>query len=131
MTIDKNFFVKQNFRPEELSKYKQSAKHNLGIAKTNEEPEVVFHFTYMALIKIGIYCLAKDGYRAKSRPGHHQKIIEYLSQVFGSEDIGIIGDKMRKDRNLEMYCAETLYSQEEIKEYLKFVEGLYKQIKDI
>ena len=99
-----------------------------GVTWVSKEPEVIFHFAYMALIKIGIYCLAKVGYRVKSRPGHHQKIIEYLSTAINSEEVSIIGDKMRKDRNLDLYSADIVYSYGEIKEYLKFVENIYKQI---
>jgi len=127
MIFDRNFFIKQRFKPEELEKYKKSALRNLGIARSGREPEVIFHFAYMALIKTGIYCLAKAGYRIKAKPGHHQKIIEYLSKALDTEDIAIIGDKMRNDRNLDMYGAETEYSDREIQEYLKFIETVYEK----
>ena len=97
MRLDRNFFITQKFTEDELKKYKQSAKRDLDIAKTSKDSEVTFHFSYMALVKIGIYCLAREGYRLKSRPGHHQKIIEYLSRHLNSENILMIGDKMRKD----------------------------------
>lgn len=128
MKMDKNFFLKQNFSEDMLKKYKKSAKHALGIARTNKEQEVIFHFAYMALIKMGIYCLAKMGYRVKSQPGHHQKIIEYLAEFLKSEEIAIIGDKMRKDRNLDLYSVDYIYSEEEIKEYLNFIEKTYNRI---
>ncbi|HBE44046.1 MAG TPA: hypothetical protein DDW17_01000 [Deltaproteobacteria bacterium] len=128
MKLDPNFFVKQQFSLEEIEKYKKSAKRNLETAISSKEPEVIFHFAYMSLIKMGIYRLAKSGYRVKSKPGHHQKIIEYLSQMLKSEDIIIIGDKMRKDRNLDFYSADVMYSEKEIKEYLEFVKNIYKQI---
>jgi len=124
MNFDKNFFGEQKFTDAELVKYRKSAKRDLDIALSSHEPEVVFHFAYMALIKIGIYHLAKEGYRVKSRVGHHQKIIESLSRILDSEDIGIIGDKMRKDRNLDLYSGDALHSLEEIKEYLRFIEAL-------
>ncbi len=128
MKFDKNFFIKQTFTDEELKKYKQSAKRDLDIAETNKAPEVIFHFAYMALIKMGIYCLAKEGYRVKSRPGHHQKIIEYLSRHLGLEDILVIGDKMRKDRNLDFYSADFIDSSDEAGEYLEFITGVYRKI---
>lgn len=128
MIFDKNFFSKQKFTGEELKKYKRSAKRDLDIAKTSKEPEVVFHFAYMALIKIGIYCLASEGYRVKGRPGHHQMLIEFLSRHFKSEDILIVGDKMRKDRNLDFYSADALGPHEEIAENLKFVNDLYNKL---
>ena len=128
MMIDKKFFIKQKFSLGQLAKYKKSTRRDLDIAKSSQEPEVIFHFAYMAFIKIGIYCLAKTGYRVKARPGHHQKIIEYLSQFMNSEDILIIGDKMRKDRNLDLYSADTVYSIDELNEYLEFIERIYRHI---
>lgn len=81
MKFDKNYFSRQSFALEELEKYRKSIVRYLNIAKTSAETDVKFHFTYMALIKIGIYFIAKEGYRIKSRPGHHQKIIETLSKL--------------------------------------------------
>ncbi len=126
--IDKNFFEKQKFSAATIESYKKSVKRNLGIAKSGPAPEVIFHFAYMALLKIGIYYLAKDGYRAKSRPGHHQKILEYLSRRMGDGQILLIGDRMRKDRNLDLYGEDIILSEKEISEYLRFIEHIYNQI---
>ena len=131
MKFDKNFFISQKFSSAELDKYEKSVKRDLNIAGSSKDSEVTFHFAFMALIKIGIYCLAQAGYRVKSRPGHHQKIIESLSQSLGSEDILIIGDKMRKDRNLDFYGADALCSAEEAREYLEFVHGIFKRMQSL
>ena len=128
MKFDKNFFIFQKFSATELDKYKKSVKRDLDIAGRSKDPEVTFHFAFMALIKIGIYCLAKANYRVKSRPGHHQKIIESLSQMIDSEDVLIIGDKMRKDRNLDFYGSDAHCSTEETREYLEFVRGVFYKI---
>ncbi len=125
MTLDKNFFVKQHFTTIELRKYKDSAHRDLKIASEADEPEVMFHFAFMVLIKIGIYRIAREGYRVKSHVGHHQKIIESLSRLMGSEDIVIIGDRMRRDRNLDFYSASIERSVEEVRDYLNFVKDLY------
>lgn len=128
MNFDKNFFIKQIFSQEQLSKYKKSAKRDLDIALKSDENEVKFHFAYMSLIKIGIYCIAKIGYRVKSRPGHHQKIIEYLGVILNNEDIIVIGDKMRKERNLDFYDAGLFESLEDLTEYIDFIGSLYRKI---
>ncbi|MBI5150270.1 MAG: hypothetical protein HZA28_05830 [Candidatus Omnitrophica bacterium] len=128
MRFDKNFFIKQTFTPVELARYKKSAQRDLDIAHAAKEYEVVFHFAYMGLIKIGIYCLAREGHRVKSRPGHHQKIIESLGEILGSEDVLVVGEKMRKDRNLDFYSANAFGSPEESRDYLGFIEGLYKKL---
>ena len=128
MILDKNFFAAQKFSETELSKYKRSAKRDLDIAGKSQDPEVLFHFSFMALIKMGIYYLAKAGYRLKSQPGHHQKVIEYLSQSLGSEEILIIGDKMRKERNLDFYGVDAVCSPEEARQYFEFIHGIFRKI---
>ena len=80
----------------------------------------------MALARLGIYYIARAGYRVKGKPGHHQKIIEALARILKSQDIEIVGNKMRKDRNLDFYDCETVYDDKEIKEYLIFVEEILK-----
>ena len=129
MIFDKNFFVSQKFSLEELGKIKKSIKRNLELARSSNEPEIIFHFSYMALIKIGIYYIAREGYRVKSQPGHHIKIIESLGKILDSEDILITGDKMRKDRNLDLYGVDSAIEQEEANEYLEFVKGLFQKMK--
>lgn len=126
MKFDKNFFSKQAFTPEQLLKFKTSAERDLFLSKENAHPEIKFHFAYMALIKIGIYLIAQSGYRVKSRPGHHQIIIEALGQLLGSKEAVVIGDKMRRSRNMDLYDAEGHYSPEEIKEYSGFIEKLLR-----
>jgi len=37
---------------------------------------------------------------------------------------------MRKDRNLDVYSADTVYSTREIKEYVEFIETIYEKIRD-
>lgn len=126
--MDKNFFSKQAFTADELKKLHKSAEKCLTISKKNREPEVKFHFTYMALIKIGIYLIAKEGYRVKSRPGHHQMIIEGLSGILNNDDIILIGDKMRRNRNMDFYSADGAITETEADKDFEFVEKIYKNL---
>ena len=125
MNFEKKFFVQQKFNQAELDNRKQSIKRNLGLARGKKEPEIVFHFSYMALIKTGIYHIAKAGYRVKRTPGHHIKIIEALSKILKIKDIMVVGDKMRKDRNIDLYCGGVLIGSREAKEYFDFVENIH------
>lgn len=127
MKFDKNFFIKQIFEKTEVLKLRKSVERDLGLAQGNAESEIIFHFAYMALIKIGIYLLARENYRVKSRPGHHQKIIEVLGEILADKDVLVVGDQMRKERNLDFYSAGSIFSKEEAKRYLHFVEGVYKK----
>ena len=126
--MDKNFFSKQSFSAEELKKLLKSVEKHLSISKKNSEPEVKFHFTYMTLIKIGIYLLAKKGYRVKSRPGHHKMLIEGLSEILKNEDIMLIGDKMRRRRNMDFYSADGMITENDADKDFEFVEEIYKSL---
>ena len=52
------------------------------------------------------------------------KIIELLSKLSGSEEVLSIGDKMRKDRNIDLYSTGLLIEGNEAKEYFDFVKTL-------
>ncbi len=127
--MDKNFFSTQTFTADELVKLRRSAAKYLEISRKNSEPEVKFHFTYMALIKIGIYLIASEGYRVKSRPGHHQMIIEELGELLKNGDVVLIGDKMRRSRNMDFYSADGMITETEAEKDFEFVERIYKSLK--
>ena len=122
--FDNRFFQKRKFEPREIKRYFNSALKDFRIASENKEPEVIFDFSYKALVKTGIALIAFHNYRVKSRTGHHVKIIEKLSQILKDEDLKFIGDKMRKKRNLDLYTGGIIISQKEVQEYLKFIKEI-------
>jgi len=122
MRFDNRFFQKKKFEPRTIKKYFNGALKDFKIAFKNNNPEVIFIFSYLALVKIGITLVAFSGYKIKSRTGHHIKILEKLSQILNNNDIEIIGDKMRKKRNLDLYEGGIIISAKEAKEYLNFVQ---------
>ncbi|OIO74277.1 MAG: hypothetical protein AUJ85_06105 [Elusimicrobia bacterium CG1_02_37_114] len=129
MNLDKNFFTRQPYSKKELEKHYVSAGRNLKLAGKNNEPEIKFHFTYMALLKIGIYCIAKTGYRVKSRSGHHIKIIETLSKILNNDEILVLGDTMRKNRNKDLYFSDAIITEKEANYCFDFVSSIYNNIK--
>jgi len=87
--------------------------------------------SYDALIKIGITLIAFYGYRVKSRSGHHIKILEKVSQILNDKNIEIIGDIMRKKRNLDLYEGGIIISQKETRDYLNFVREIIKKAEKV
>ena len=77
--------------------------HDLKIAEASDITDVIFKFSYDALIKLGITLIAKKGYKVRSTTGHHVKILEKLSQLLKDEDILVLGNKMRQERNVNLY----------------------------
>jgi len=126
-TFNSKFFQKQKFEDKTILRYFRDAVKNLKIALRGGQPEVIFKFSYDALIKTGITLIALYGYRIKSRKGHHVKILEKLSQILNNKNIEIIGDRMRKKRNLDLYEGGTLILRKEAKDYLNFVKEVIKK----
>lgn len=128
--FDTKFFQKKKFEDKTISKYFRNAAKDLGIAIRSKEPEVIFNFSYSALVKIGIVLIAACGYRVRSRVGHHIKILEKLTQILQDKNIEIIGDRMRKKRNLDLYEGGIIISQKEVKDYLDFIKQVIKRTEE-
>ena len=101
--FESQYFQKLSFREEQIEHLSKSAFHDLQIAEESSIPDVVFKFGYDALIKLGIVLIAKKGYKVRSTAGHHVKILEKLSQLINDEDILVLGNKMRQERNANLY----------------------------
>jgi uncharacterized protein (UPF0332 family) len=130
MVINNDFFKSQSFDRATIKKYFTKAKSNLHIANISTLSEVKFHFSYLALIQIGITLMATINYRVKSKDGHHIMIIENLSELLGDKDINIIGNRMRQKRNADMYGELTTITAKEAKQYQNFVEQVLKSTEE-
>lgn len=119
-----DYFQKFDFSRRQLSAYLDSARHQLKIAVDSQVPEVVFEFSYNALIKFGIYLLAEKGYKTRSVPGHHVKILEKMSEILDNEDVLIFGNQMRQERNFNLYDEGRPVSRKETKEFLDFISKI-------
>lgn len=124
--FEPNFFEKRKFDKKMIEKYLNSAARDLKIALENRHPEVIFKFSYDSLVKTGLTLIAFNGYRVKSRQGHHIKILEKLSQILDNKNIEIIGEAMRKKRNFDLYDGGAIISEKEAEEYLNFIRGIIR-----
>lgn len=128
--FDTRFFQKKKFTAKTIQKYLNNALKSFQIAKKYKDPEIIFKFSYDALIKIGICILASLNLRVKSRSGHHVKILEMLSRILNDEEILILGDAMRKKRNLDLYGEGIFISQKEARDYLNFLTKVFKKARE-
>lgn len=119
-SFETQFFQKIAFTPGQLKQYFVSAERDFGIAFQDEIPEVSIKFAYDALIKVGIALIAKQGYKVRSQPGHHVKIIEKLSEILKDEDIDIMGNTMRQSRNKDFYDGGTIITETQARQYVDF-----------
>ncbi len=118
-------FRKIKFTRRQIGNYFKAALRDLRIACQSDVPEVVFRFSYDALLKLAIAVCAQAGLGVKSRRGHHIELIRKLALLFRDSDIGIIGDKMRLKRNLDLYGGGVLISQKQAKEYLNWIRRIF------
>ena len=125
--FESQYFQKITFQEEQTDRFLLSARHDLRIAEESDIPDVVFKFSYDALIKLGIMLIAKKGYKVRSAAGHHIKILEKLSQLLKDEDIVVLGNKMRQERNVNLYDGGIFVGEKDSIEYLKFIKGAFKK----
>lgn len=123
-SFESKFFEKRKFEKKTVQKYFEGAARDFNIAKENTNPEVIFRFSYDSLAKTGIALIASQGYRVKSKQGHHVRILEKLSKILDDKDIEIIGQAMRQKRNKDLYDGGIIISEKEAKEYLNFVKTI-------
>ncbi|MEI6498928.1 MAG: hypothetical protein WCO23_03120 [bacterium] len=129
MIFEEKYFQKLKFTDEQISQFYHSSLHDLKIAKEISIPDVIFKFSYDALIKIGIALIASKNYKVRSNAGHHIKIIEKLATILQDNDINLLGNKMRQDRNSNLYDGSYFVSEKDSKEYLQFVKKVFNQAK--
>lgn len=127
MTFGQEHFEEFAFTKEQIERYFGSAKESLKIADGANILEVIFKFSYDALIKIGLTLIASKGYRVRSRDGHHIKIIRALSEILDDSDIDAVGNLMRRERNMDLYEGGTMITEKQAAEYRQFVRGIFKK----
>jgi hypothetical protein len=124
VNFETKYFQKKKFTERAIARYFNNALKDLQIAGESKYPEVIFKFSYDSLIKGGITLIAFYGYKVKSRQGHHIKVLEKLSQILANEKIEIVGDRIRKKRNLDLYEGGIIISKNEAKVYLNFTKDV-------
>jgi hypothetical protein len=92
-----------DFSQRQIENYFISAIKDMKIAEKYDDHEVRFQFIFNSLIKFGITLIAFHGYKVNSRKGHHQKVLEKMSEILGNDDILITSEIIRKNRNTEFY----------------------------
>ena len=127
INFESQHFQKLAFKDEQIEQFAKSALHDLKIAEESNIPDVVFKFGYDAIIKLGIALIAKEGYKVRSTPGHHVKILEKLSQMLNNEDILVLGNKMRQERNTNLYDGGFFVGEKDSREYLDFVKNVFNK----
>ena len=127
INFERQHFQKLAFKEEQIEQFLKSAIHDFKIADKADIADVVFKFSYDALLKLGIALIAQRGYKVRSTAGHHIKILEKLSQILKDEDILVLGNKMRQERNINLYGGSFFVGEKDSQGYLDFVKTIFKK----
>lgn len=129
IAFDAKYFKKIKFSKEQVLGYLTNAMRDLEIAEKDRISEVRFTFAYQALVKAGIACLAHAGYKLRTAPGHHVRLIEKLSELLKDPNVFTFGNAMRMKRNEDLYGDSGFVSEQEAEEYLEFVRSTLGKVK--
>lgn len=127
IVFDKRLFRQMHFTKEQISQFESAARHDLDIALGSDVTDVIFKFTYDALIKLAIALIARKGYKVRSSAGHHMAVLEKLSYLLNDRDIVVYGNKMRQERNANLYDGGFFVSEKDTDEYLCFAKNVFEK----
>ncbi len=109
--VSVNRLVKHDATPSSIHKLIVAAERNLVDARaTNISVENRFDAAYKAIMQCAMAALWAKGYRTlTSEPGHQQLVIQILPKTMDVEnDVVIVLDALRKQRNLNDYSGDTV-----------------------
>ena len=132
MRFDKKYFQKFEYDKESIIQYLNNAKRDHKIAQTDKYTEVRFTYSYQALIKAGIALIAFMGQvKVRSIPGHHIKVLEKMAEILDDNSVALLGNVMRKKRNLDLYSGGEYVSKKEADKYCSFVGNIIDEVSKI
>src|ERR1022692_1647756 len=69
------------------------------------DEEACLQQAYEAMLKASLGFIFSHGFRARSQPGHHIAIIEFVRSRIGKKHAGllIVFDRLRRKRNMALY----------------------------
>lgn len=85
------------------------------------DEEACLQQAYEAMLKASLGFMFSHGYRARSQPGHHIAIIEFVRARIGKEHAAllIVLDRLRRKRNLALYDDRGFVSRRDAEEALE------------
>jgi hypothetical protein len=85
------------------------------------DEEACLQQAYEAMLKASLGFMFSHGFRARSQPGHHIAIIEFVRARIDKKHIGLISifDRLRRKRNLALYADTGFVSQHDAKQALQ------------
>jgi uncharacterized protein (UPF0332 family) len=85
------------------------------------DEEACLQQAYEAMLKASLGFMFSHGFRARSQPGHHIAIIDFVRARIGKKHAGLISvfDRLRRKRNLALYDDRGFVSQQDAQQALQ------------
>jgi uncharacterized protein (UPF0332 family) len=85
------------------------------------DEEACLQQAYEAMLKASLGFMFSHGFRARSQPGHHIAIIDFVRARIDKKHAGLISvfDRLRRKRNLALYDDRGFVSQHDAKQALQ------------
>ncbi|MGD0425274.1 MAG: hypothetical protein ABSC10_01025 [Candidatus Acidiferrales bacterium] len=85
------------------------------------DEEACLQQAYEAMLKASLGFMFSYGFRARSQPGHHIAIIDFVRARIDKKHAGLISvfDRLRRKRNLALYDDTGFVSQHDAKQALQ------------
>lgn len=101
----------------QIDRFLTSAKKKLSSARKilAFDEEAALQQAYDAMLKASLGFMFSHGFRARSRPGHHIAIIEFVQSRIDKKHAGLITlfDRFRRKRNMTLYDDEGFVSHQD------------------
>jgi uncharacterized protein (UPF0332 family) len=84
------------------------------------DEEACLQQAYEAMLKASLAFMFSHGFRARSQPGHHIAIIEFVGSRLAKEHASLLTvfDRLRRKRNMALYDDTGFVSQHDAKQAL-------------
>ncbi len=107
----------------QIERFSQSAEKKLASAKKilAFDEEACLQQAYEAMLKASLGFMFSHGFRARSQPGHHIAIIEFVRARLDNEHAGLVAvfDRLRRKRNMALYDETGFVSRHDAEEALE------------
>jgi uncharacterized protein (UPF0332 family) len=117
----------------QIDRFLLSAEKKLGSAKKIFEfdDEASLQQAYEAMLKASLGFMFSHGFRARSQPGHHIAIIEFVRARIDKRHAGLITvfDRLRRKRNLALYDDAGFVSHQDAEHALETAQDYIEVIR--
>ena len=107
----------------QIDRFLQGAEKKLASAHKilAFDEEACLQLAYEAMLKASLGFMFSHGFRARSQPGHHIAIIEFVQARMDKKHAGLVTvfDRLRRKRNMALYDDTGFVSHHEAKQALK------------